>query len=75
MKPCERKITESLRIGSLNIGTGLYAKEELLINTIQEQKCNIIGISEVDIEYFDEKKCKFRGVFRFKAIVGVYLKL
>ena len=55
MKPCERKITESLRIGSLNIGTGLYAKEELLINTIQEQKCDIIGISEVDIEYFDEK--------------------
>ena len=32
-KDCDKKIANSLRIGSLNIGTGLFTKEELLICT------------------------------------------
>ena len=31
-------------------------KEELLIHTIKTQDCDICGVSEVDIEDFDEKK-------------------
>ena len=45
-----------LRIASLNIGRGLFKKEELLVNTISEQNCDICSVSEVDIEDFDEKK-------------------
>ena len=47
---------KSLKIGSLNIGRGLFRKEELLINTIREQNYDIFGVSEVDIEDFDEEK-------------------
>ena len=41
---------------NLNIGRGLNNKEELLIHTIRNQDCDICGVSEVDIEDFDEKK-------------------
>ena len=47
---------KELKIGSLNIGKGLYTKEEYLKNTISEENFDIISVSEVDIEYFDEKK-------------------
>ena len=40
-------------IANLNIGAGLFSKEELLINTIMEQNIDILGVSEVDIENFD----------------------
>ena len=39
---------------NLNIGRGLNNKEELLIHTIRNQDCDICGVSEVDIEDFDE---------------------
>ena len=45
-----------LKIGSLNIGRGLYGKEELLINTINEQNLDFCSVSEVDIKDFDELK-------------------
>ena len=45
-----------LRISSLNIGRGLFKKEELLANTIYEQECDICSVSEVDIEDFDENR-------------------
>ena len=45
-----------LRISSLNIRRGLNSKEELLIQTIQEQSCDVCSISEVDIHDFDDKK-------------------
>ena len=51
-----RRNVKSLRIASLNIGRGLFKKEELLINTIIEQNCDICCISEVDIKDFDENK-------------------
>ena len=50
------KNVNSLRIASLNIGRGLFKKEELLINTINEQDCDIFCVSEVDIKDFDENK-------------------
>ena len=31
-------------------------KEQLLINTIQEQNCDVCCVSEVDIKDFDERK-------------------
>ena len=34
----------------------MFSKEELLINTVQEQNIDILGVSEVDLEDFDEKK-------------------
>ena len=49
-------ISKSLKIASLNIGTGLFSKEELLVNTIKEHNINILGVSEIDIQYFNEKK-------------------
>ena len=45
-----------LKIGSLNIGRGLFGKEELLINTINEQNLDICSVSEVDITDFNELK-------------------
>ena len=47
---------ETLKISNLKINRGLNSKEELLKYTIQEQNCDIIGVSEVDIQDFDEKK-------------------
>ena len=48
--------TKYIRIGSLNICRGLFKKEVQLKYTIQEQNIDIIGISEVDLLDFDEKK-------------------
>ena len=45
-----------MKISSLNIGRGLFKKEELLMNTLSEQSCDICSICEVDIEDFDETK-------------------
>ena len=45
-----------LRIASLNINRGLFDKEEVLINTIEELNFDICAVSEVDIKDFDEKK-------------------
>ena len=42
-------------VASKPIGRGLFKKEELLINTIHEQGCDIFGVSEVDIENFYEE--------------------
>ena len=52
----EKKTMKPLKIGSLNIGRGLYKKEELLKNTILEHDFDVCSVSEVDIENFDEKK-------------------
>ena len=52
----KKREQNTLKVASLNIGTGLYSKEELLINTLMEQDIDIFGVSEVDIEHFDEKK-------------------
>ena len=45
-----------LKIASLNIGRGLFKKEELLKNTIRYHDFDVCSVSEVDIENFDEKK-------------------
>ena len=37
----EKKSAKPLRIASLNIGRGFFAKEELLIHTIKEHKIDI----------------------------------
>jgi len=55
-KNCDKNIKNSLRISSLNICRGLFKKEERLLNTMNETKCDIFSVSEVDIEDFDEKK-------------------
>ena len=52
---CE-KFVKSLKVGSLNIGRGLFKKEELLLNTINEQRFDIFSVSECDLEDFDESK-------------------
>ena len=52
----EKKVTKPLIIGSFNICRGLFKKEELLINTIQEQHFDIFAVSEVDIENMDEER-------------------
>ena len=52
----KNKSKKLLKVASLNIGTGLFSKEELMINTIYEQNIDILSVSEVDIQYFDEKK-------------------
>ena len=63
----ERK--NSIRIGSLNIGSGLFKKEELLMNTILEEKCDIFGVSEVDIQFFYEQKpFSFKGYETFFSL-------
>ena len=56
MKKPNKCDTSLSRISSLNIGRGLYNKEELLIHTIKNQDCDIFGVSEVEIEDFDYKK-------------------
>ena len=45
-----------LLVTSLNICRGLFNKEELLSNTINELNCGICNVCEVDIEDFDEQK-------------------
>ena len=45
-----------MKIGSLNIRGGLYSKEHLIKQTIEEHDLSIIGLHEVDIEDFDETK-------------------
>ena len=54
-KHCDNDFINNLRVASLNICRGLFKKEEQLIKTINETKCDIIGVSEVDITDFDEK--------------------
>ena len=58
LKNHQKRVHEkkSLTIGSLNICRGLFNKEELLVNTINEKNCDICSVSEVDLEDFDEKK-------------------
>ena len=59
-KSCDKKpvgnVNDTLRISSLNIRRGLYKKEEELFLIMQDQNCDVCSFSEVDIEYFDEKK-------------------
>ena len=55
-KHCDKYFENNLRVSSLNICRGLFKKEEMLMNTINETECDIIGVSEVDIADFDEKK-------------------
>ena len=52
---CDTDNTKTLKIASLNIGRGLFSKEELLVNTMEDQKSDIFSVSEVDLEDFDEK--------------------
>ena len=52
----EKVSAKPLRIASLNIGRGLFGKEELLIHTINEQKIDILSVSECDLEDFNESK-------------------
>ena len=52
----EKKFAKPLRIASLNIGRGFFAKEELLIHTIKEHKIDICSVSECDVEDFNENK-------------------
>ena len=40
----------------MNIGRGLFGKEELLIHTINEHKIDILSVSECDLEDFNESK-------------------
>ena len=49
-------LVKPLRIASLNIRRRLYKKEELLGNSINENKCDICCVSEYDLEYVDESK-------------------
>ena len=53
---CDTDDTKTLKIASLNIGRGLFSKEELLVNTMEDQKSDIFSVSEVDLEDFDDKK-------------------
>ena len=55
-KPFKCDTKRPLKVGSLNIGRGLFKKEELLINTIKENDFDIFSTSEVDIKNFDEDK-------------------
>ena len=47
---------KSLRIANLNINRGLFWKEDWLKYDLQEYNIDIIGVSEVDLIDFDEKK-------------------
>ena len=47
---------KSLRVANLNIDRGLIKKEDLLKYTIQEYNIDVIGVSEVDLIDFDEKR-------------------
>ena len=49
-------VNNNLRIASLNIGRGLFDKEERLINTMEEHDLDICAVSEVDIKDFNETK-------------------
>ena len=46
----------NLRVASLNICKGLYSKETLLLNLMINEDIDIIGISEADLSFFDEKR-------------------
>ena len=56
IKNNESDTAKSLRVASLNIDRGLIKKENELKYTIQEHNIDIIGVSEVDLIDFDEKK-------------------
>ena len=56
LKDNESDKSKSLRVANLNIDRGLIKKEDLLKYTIQEYNIDIIGVSEVDLIDFDEKK-------------------
>ena len=48
------KTKKHLRIGNLNICKGLNNKEAQLLNMIEEEEIDIIGVSETDLKDFDE---------------------
>ena len=52
----KNRVSKPLKVASLNINKGLFTKEELLLNTIHEQSCEICYVSEIDIKEFDENK-------------------
>ena len=56
IKNNEPDSAKSIRVASLNINRGLIKKEDELKYTIQENNIDIIGVSEVDLMDFDEKK-------------------
>jgi hypothetical protein len=56
IKNNEPDSAKSIRVASLNINRGLIKKENELKYTIQENNIDIIGVSEVDLMDFDEKK-------------------
>ena len=56
LKDNESDKSKSLRVANLNIDRGLIKKEDLLKYTIQEYNIDMIGVSEVDLIDFDEKK-------------------
>ena len=56
IKNNESDSAKSIRVASLNINRGLIKKENELKYTIQENNIDIIGVSEVDLMDFDEKK-------------------
>ena len=56
LKDNKSDTSKYLRVANLNIDRGLIKKEDVLKYTIQEHNIDIIGVSEVDLLDFDEKK-------------------
>ena len=56
LKDNESDTAKYLRVANLNIDRGLIRKEDLLKYTIQEYNIDVIGVSEVDLIDFDEKR-------------------
>ena len=48
------RVQEKLKIGSFNICRGLNSKETLLLNLMENEELDIIGVHETDISDFDE---------------------
>ena len=51
-----KKSQKILRVGHLNICKGVNSKEALLLNTIEDEEIDIIGVSETDLYDFNEQK-------------------
>ena len=52
----EKPRNKTITVASLNIRRGLYSKETLIKQTIDQNNFAIVGLHEVEIEYFDETR-------------------
>ena len=52
----EQKHKGTITVASLNINRGLFEKEDLITHLLTQEEIGIVGLHEVDLKHFDDKK-------------------